>query len=90
MQRSSGLLLLLSLSLAGCGGNATQLPATTKLLDGLPRVQNSPKAPCWQQEQIAAQNSFVETVKAGKEIVYVAPCKIDPKQPDTSRVAAKG
>jgi hypothetical protein len=89
MQRSSGLLLLLSLSLAGCGGNATPLPGTTKILDGLPRVQNSPKSPCWQQEQIAAQNSFIESVKAGKELVYIAPCKLDPKPSDPSRVATK-
>lgn len=70
--------LALLLPLAGCAGQtATPLPATTKVLDELPRVQNSTKAPCWQQEQIAAQNSYVDSIKAKKEVVYQAPCKVD-------------
>lgn len=47
------------------------------MLDDLPRVQNSTKAPCWLQEQIAAQNSYVDTIKEKKETVYRAPCKVD-------------
>ena len=66
------------LLLAGCGQQtATQLPATTKVLDELPRVQNSTKAPCWLQEQIAAQNSYVDTIREKQEKVYRAPCKTD-------------
>jgi hypothetical protein len=72
---------LLALALAGCAGDpSTQLPGTTKILDELPRVQNSPKAPCWLQEQVAAQNSYVDSIKASKEIAYVAPCKAVPTQ----------
>lgn len=80
--------LLISLPLAGCGANAIQLPATSKILDDMPKVQNSAKSPCWQQEQIAAQNSYIATVKDGKEVVYKAPCKID--KPATSKVASNG
>lgn len=47
------------------------------MLDELPRVQNSTKAPCWMQEQVAAQNSYIDTIKAKKETVYQAPCKVD-------------
>ncbi len=71
---------LATLPLAGCSlfqPSETQLPGTTKLLDEVPRVQNSPRSPCWQQEQIAAQNSYFETIKAKKEVVYQAPCKVD-------------
>ncbi len=70
--------LVLLLPLAGCAGQTeTPLPATTKVLDELPRVQNSTKAPCWMQEQVAAQNSYIDTIKAKKETVYQAPCKVD-------------
>lgn len=70
--------LPLSLLLAACTPTgAIQLPATTKVLDDLPRVQNSTKSPCWQQEQIAAQNSYVDSIAKGKEVVYAAPCKVD-------------
>lgn len=71
-------LLLLPL-LTACADNATQLPATTKVLDELPRVQNSVKSPCWQQEQIAAQNSYVDAIKSKQDVVYKAPCKVDQK-----------
>ena len=67
---------LLSLLLPACAGNGTPLPATTKVLDELPRVENSTKSPCWQQKQIARQNSYVDSIK-GKEVAYKAPCEID-------------
>jgi hypothetical protein len=49
------------------------------VLDELPRVQNSVKSPCWQQEQIAAQNSYVDAIKSKQDVVYKAPCKVDQK-----------
>lgn len=81
---ASGLLSSLVL-LSGCAGpTATPLPATTRVLDELPRVQNSTKSPCWQQEQIAAQNSYVDSIRDKKEVVYQAPCKVD-----TTKVAKR-
>lgn len=79
--------LALLLPLAGCAGQTEiPLPATTKVLDELPRVQNSTKSPCWQQEQIAAQNSYIDTIKAKKEVVYQPPCKVDkPKIAEAKR-----
>jgi hypothetical protein len=76
--------LLLLLLLAGCADRETQLPATIKILDDLPRVENSTKAPCWQQRQIAAQNSYVDTIRDKQARIYKAPCDVDGKQ-----VAAK-
>lgn len=73
--------------MAGCAGSETPLPATTKLLDDMPRVSNSTKSPCWQQEQIAAQNSYLDSIKTKKEVVYKAPCRVDrpsAKPPKTS------
>lgn len=57
----------------------TQLPGTTKLLDELPRVENSPKSPCWQQRQIAAQTSYLAAILEKKEVAYKAPCDFDAK-----------
>lgn len=78
--RSAGALLSAAL-LAGCADLSTPLPGTTKLLDTLPRVENSRRSPCWQQRQIAAQNSYLASIKAGSETVYKAPC-------DAGRVVA--
>ena len=50
----------------------------------MPRVANSPKSPCWQQDQIAAQNSYVDSIKGKKEVVYKAPCRVDQKTAKTS------
>lgn len=78
MLRNSGLALLLPLLTNGCGGDVILLPETTKLTDSIPRVDNSTKSPCWQQKQIAAQNSYFATIKAKKKVVYKAPCVTDP------------
>ena len=71
-------LLLLALLTSGCVDGAIQLPGTTKLLDELPRVNNSTKAPCWQQQQIASQNSYLASIQSKKKVVFKAPCVIDP------------
>ena len=72
--------LLLSLLLPACAGSGIPTPVTTKILDTLPRVHNSPSAPCWQQKEIAAQNSYVDTVTTQREVVYKAPCEVDTKK----------
>lgn len=69
--------LLASLALGACALGETQLPGTTKILDDMPRVDNSTKAPCWMQRAIAAQNSYVDSIRQNKEIVYRAPCDYD-------------
>lgn len=46
----------------------------------MPKVQNSTKAPCWQQQQIAAQNSYLASIRVGKETVYKAPCDLKPER----------
>jgi hypothetical protein len=54
----------------------------------MPRVNNSEAAPCRLQKEIAAQNSYVDTVLTKSETVYKAPCEIDnPKK--SARVAEK-
>lgn len=52
---------------------------TSSILDKLPTVENSPKAPCWQQRQIAAQRSYIASVREDKEVVFGAPCDVDAK-----------
>jgi hypothetical protein len=69
----------MALLLPGCADSVTPALGTTKLLDELPRVQNSTKAPCWLQMQIAAQNSYVDSIKFKSERVYKAPCVVDQK-----------
>jgi hypothetical protein len=81
MRPLSASLLPLLLLTSGCAGGAIQLPGTTKLLDDLPRVDNSTTASCRLQKQIAAQNSYLASIKAKKRVVYKAPCEVDaPKQ----------
>lgn len=53
----------------------------------MPRVSNSTKSPCWQQEQIAAQNSYLDSIKQKRDVVYKPPCRVDrpsAKPPKTS------
>ena len=79
MRATSATALLLALLTAACAGKETPAPASTSLLDKLPRVANSTAAPCRLQREIAAQNAYLATVQAGKETVYKAPCDVDPK-----------
>lgn len=71
--------------MTGCAAFATPTPETISLLEAVPRVDNSPRAPCWQQRQIAAQNAFLDaalkarglTSLVPKPLTYKAPCDID-------------
>jgi len=81
------LVALASLPIAACGGPSTPLPGTMALLDNLPRVDNSPDSPCWQQVQIAAQNAYIAGIKQGREVVFKAPCQVMSKA--DKKVAAK-
>jgi hypothetical protein len=75
---------LASLALGACALGETPLPGTTKILDEMPRVDNSTKAPCWMQKAVAAQNSYVDSIKQKREIVYAAPCVVDKPKAVTS------
>lgn len=89
MQLNPALALLTSLVLAGCRTAATPLPETSILLEELPVVHNSTKSPCWQQREIAAQRSYIETITKRREVVYAAPCDVD-KGSAPQKVAANG
>ncbi len=77
MLRKSALMLLASLVLPACAGPSIPLPGTTELLDKLPKVENSRQSPCWQQRQVAAQNSYLATIKEKREVVYKAACDVE-------------
>lgn len=81
MQYPRAAALLLPLLMAACSASETPAPLTTRVLDELPRVSNSPLAPCWQQKQIAAQNGFIDAIKLQKEVAYKAPCVADKPVP---------
>jgi len=73
MRPAKAAALLTALALTGCAGKS--IPAIgTSVLDELPEVENSRASPCWQQKQIAAQRSYVDTVRSGKQQVYKADC----------------
>lgn len=72
--------LLIGLATSGCAGKETPGPETNKLLAELPRVTSSPRDTCQTQREIAAQNSYVDTIRDGTEKVYKPPCELDRKQ----------
>ena len=76
--------LLIAVGMTGCGGSETPgLVTNNDLLRDLPRVENSTKLPCRTQQQIAAQNSALDTILDGTEKVYKPPlpeCDKAPKQ----------
>jgi hypothetical protein len=55
------------------------------LLKDLPRVDNSAKSPCWQQQQIARQNSWMAAATGtDREAAYKAPCELAKSHPNVS------
>lgn len=76
-------ILIVPAHLAACsiplpGGSDRPEPSLKALAERIPRVDNSPAAPCWQQEQIASQNAYLDAQIRGKAKPYVAPCKAKP------------
>ena len=69
--------LLIAAVIPACGDPSTPLPATSIQLEKLPRVDNSRGSPCWQQKQIAAQNSYIATAIDKREAVFKAPCEVE-------------
>lgn len=66
----------LSLALAAC---ATPINvATDSSLQSFKTIQASPKDTCETQRQVAAHNSVYDSLKGGKQVVYVAPCESQP------------
>lgn len=63
------------------------------VLESIPRVDNSPRAECWQQRQIAAQNTALDQALGKSKKVYKAPCdlgiKPDAAPPKTSDTGAE-
>jgi hypothetical protein len=59
----------------GIGTSETQAPASAaSILRGVPKVDNSPQSPCWQQRQIAAQRAYIDSAVSGKAKAYHADC----------------
>lgn len=82
-----------SLSLGACEtlGIATKSDkapvSAASILRGVPKVENSPDAPCWQQRQIAAQRAYIDSAVKGKPKRYHADCADEPPakpEPKTS------
>jgi hypothetical protein len=48
------------------------------VLEAVPKVEAHRSNPCWQQRQIAAQQSYIKTAETGKETVIAAPCAPTP------------
>lgn len=75
------LALLIALAIPACAEWSTPPPAGTSIqLEKLPRVDNSPASPCWQQQQIAAQNSYIKQIETKADVTYKAPCVVEPKK----------
>ena len=88
MQRSKrmagpALAITASLFLAACEtlGIATKQPPANvaEILRDVPKVSNSTQSPCWQQREIAAQRSYIESGIEGKPKRYHAECDDDAK-----------
>lgn len=86
MKRTNGGKLLLAIAASGVlAACSTPTPGTIdKLAMKVPRVENSPGAPCWQQRQIAKQNAYLDAVAKGKARAYHAPCDVKKQKPATA------
>ena len=61
-----------AVALSGCGTQYTATDAK-KVADAIGHIEPSRRDTCETQRQVAAQSSRIETIKAGKEVVYKAP-----------------
>jgi hypothetical protein len=52
------------------------------ILGDVPKVENSQLSPCWQQRQIAAQRSYIDSIITGKPVKYHADCKVPASTPE--------
>jgi hypothetical protein len=71
--------LLLPLALTACAIQTPSPTSPTVALEAFKPISNSPKAPCLVQKEISEHNSVYETIRSGKETVYLAPCVADGK-----------
>ena len=93
LPKSAALLLLslASLHLAACRAQSdtdAKVPANVQAFAlTIPKVENSPKSPCWQQKQIAKQQAFIRSTSEGKEVVRPVTCGRKPKGKKTKSKA---
>lgn len=71
---------LLILAPGGCASPITGLTEAAQTAQTIGHVQPSRRDTCETQRQIAAQSSRIDTIIAGKEVVYKADCQL-PAQP---------
>ncbi len=74
---------------AGCAkDSATHIPLTKDgALAAFQPIQNSEKAPCPMQRDVAAHNTAYDSLKRGKPVVYRAPCDMSQKPPPVKPAA---
>lgn len=68
--------------LAGCSTPQPALIDPVAVIKSVPRVHNSPSAPCWLQKEVAAQNAWIDTAtNVNPKAAYAAPCELKPQTP---------
>lgn len=82
---------MVSLSLAACetlgiGSNSSPTVSAASIVADVPKVENSQASPCWQQRQIAAQRSYIDSIITGKAVKYHADCKV-PASPSEQKTS---
>lgn len=70
---------MLPILLLGACATQTPAPSSNVLAPVLKPVPNYTAAPCDYQREWAAHNSRVASIHEGREVVYKAPCDVDPK-----------
>lgn len=60
--------------LLGSGANGSAIATDASVLERVPRVEAWSKSPCWQQKQIAKQETFIRSTLAKRDVVVYAAC----------------
>lgn len=74
--------------MAGCETPTNGLTEAAKTAAAIGHINPSKQDTCETQRQAAAQSSRIDTIKTGKEVVYVAACT-DPKAKPVAIAAAR-